>query len=634
VEDRWYLLVNMPGSAEPQQRAPQVELGASAPPSGAVRRRLERASEWLELRSFAKWVGLAAVIGVAAGVAAAIFRWMIATATTHLFRAATHVQHDGAVGMGDRWWLVLVVPALGGVAVGWLVKRFAPEAEGHGTDSVIRAYHRMKGVVRTRVIVMKSLTSALTIGTGGSAGQEGPVVQVGAGVGSSIASALGFSDRDRRIFLTAGGSAGVGAMFCSPLGGALFMPEVLYRKPEFEGEALVPCIVASTVAYATFVAISGEHRAVHIDPERLAALKFGGLVEIPPYLALGIACTLFGWLFVKVFYSVEAFFKRLVSVPKWLRPGIGGLLIGALALAIAPVTGDFGVLFGGYHLMEGSIANELTVGMALLLVLAKILATSLTISSGGSGGVFAPSLAIGALIGVAVGRAAEAVAPGLDLQPEAFALVGMGGFFAGVAKVPIASVVMVSEMTGSYALLAPLMLVSVVHLLLSGRWTLYQAQVASPIDSPAHTGEFVIDVLQSVHVSDVVDPAQAPACLVNEDITLKAALKIVSESRETHFPVVDDEERLVGIFSLTDVRRIFLEAGIGNFIIVRDFMREQVATVRMEDSLHDVQRLFTRRGVSALPVVDSKDPRKVIAMLRRNDVSRAYADRLKALKGG
>ena len=189
-------------------------------------------------------------------------------------------------------------------------------------------------------------------------------------------------------------------------------------------------------------------------------------------------------------------------------------------------------------------------------------------------------------------------------------------------------------MTGSYALLAPLMLVSVVHLLLSGRWSLYQAQVGAPIDSPAHTGEFVVDVLQSVRVEDVVDPERSPARLVSQDITLKAALKIVSESHETHFPVVDDDQRLVGIFSLTDIRRIFLEDGIENFVIVRDFMREQVATVRMDDSLHDVQRLFTRRAVSALPVVASDDPRKVIAMLKRNDVGKAYTDRLKELKEG
>lgn len=621
-------------SDEPQASSPTGQRGVPAREPAAARRWLERASDWLELRTFAKWVGLAACVGVAAGIAAVVFRWMITTATTHLFRAATGVPHDGAVGVGDRWWLVLAVPALGGLAVGWLIQRFAPEAEGHGTDSVIRAYHRMKGVVRSRVIVMKSLTSALSIGSGGSAGQEGPVAQVGAGVGSTIASVFGFSDRDRRIFLTAGGSAGIGAMFCSPLGGALFMPEVLYRKPEFEGEALVPCIVASAVAYATFVAISGEHRAVDIDPALLASLRFGGLREIPPYLALGVACALFGWVYVKLFYGTEALFKRLESIPRWVRPGIGGLLVGALALALAPLTGDYGVLFGGYHLMEGSVANQLAVGIALVLVLAKILATSLTISSGGSGGVFAPALAIGALIGAAVGRAAEALTPGLDLQPEAFALVGMGGFFAGVAKVPIASVVMVSEMTGGYALLAPLMLVSVVHVLLSGRWSLYQSQVGSPIDSPAHTGEFVVDVLQTVRVADVVDPARSPARLVNQDITLRAALKIVSESHETHFPVVDDDQRLVGIFSLTDIRRIFLEDAISNFVIVRDFMREQVATVRLDDSLHDVQRLFTRRAVSALPVVDSEDPRRVIAMLRRNDVGRAYTDRLKALKEG
>lgn len=609
-----------------------AEPGASA----RARRRgvLDSVSEWLELRSFAKWLGLAALIGVAAGLATAVFRWMVHVGTTYLFRAATGVTGDGAAGVEDRWWLVLVVPALGGLAVGWLIQAFAPEAEGHGTDSVIRAYHRMKGVVRSRVIVMKSLTSAITIGSGGSAGQEGPVSQIGAGVGSTIATRLGFSDRDRRIFLTAGGSAGIGAMFCSPLGGALFMPEVLYRKPEFEGEALVPCIVASTVAYATFVAVSGEHRALAIDPARLAALEFGGLREIAPYLALGVACAVFGWLYVRTFYGVEALFKRLVRVPRWVRPGIGGLLTGALALALAPLAGERGIHFGGYDLMEASVTNSLTVGVALLLVVAKILATSFTIASGGSGGVFAPALAIGALIGVAVGRAAEGWIPGLDVSPEAFALVGMGGFFAGVAKVPIASVVMVSEMTGGYQLLAPLMLVSVVSLLLSGRWTLYQAQVASPIDSPAHVGDFVVDVLQSVRVADVVDPSKAAPRLVHQGITLKAALKIVSESHETHFPVVDDDARLVGIFSLTDIRRIMLEHSLADFVIVHDFMRDQVATVRMEDSLHDVQRLFTRRAVSAMPVVDSADPRRVVAMLRRNDIGRAYTERLRALKEG
>jgi CIC family chloride channel protein len=223
--------------------------------------------------------------------------------------------------------------------------------------------------------------------------------------------------------------------------------------------------------------------------------------------------------------------------------------------------------------------------------------------------------------------------PGLVEHPAAFALVGMGGFFAGVAKVPIASVVMVSEMTGSYDLLAPLMLVAVVHLMLSRGWTMYRAQVTRQIDSPAHVGEFVIDVLQSLKVRDVLEDIRPPR-LIHEDVTLRGAMKIVADSHETHFPVIDDEEQLVGIFSLTDLRRIFLEDEVGDFVIVRDFMSDQVVTVTLEDSLHDVQRLMTRRSVSAIPVVDTEGGRQVLALLERNSIGRAYAEELKRLKMG
>ena len=192
---------------------------------------------------------------------------------------------------------------------------------------------------------------------------------------------------------------------------------------------------------------------------------------------------------------------------------------------------------------------------------------------------------------------------------------------------------MVSEMTGGYGLLAPLMLVAVVHMLLSRGWTMYKAQVTSQIDSPAHTGDFVIDVLQSLRVRDVLGDIREPR-LIHEDVTLRGAMRIVADSHETHFPVVDDDDRLVGLFSLTDLRRIFLEEVVGDLIIVRDFMREQVVTVKLDDSLHDVQRLMTRRAVSAVPVVDSQDSRKVIALLERNAIGRAYSEQLRRLKEG
>lgn len=584
-----------------------------------------------DLGRLTKWAVLSSLVGISGGVAAWLFRGLTRFLSTWLFEAPTGIDTEGVGGVGARAWLVLLVPALGGLAVGYLVQRFAPEAEGHGTDSVIRAFHRMKGVVRRRVILLKALTSAITIGSGGSAGQEGPVAQIGAGIGSSLAQTLHLSDRDRRLFLLSGATAGVGAMFGSPLGAALFMPEVLYRRSEFEGEAILPCITASIFAYATYTALAGHHRAVELDPQLLEQLTFEP-AHIAVYLVLGVLCAVAGWLYTNLFYGVHKGFDRLKVVPKMLRPAIGGLLLGALALSLAPAGGAHGVLFGGYELIHEAIAgSSLAPKVLLLMALAKMLATSLSVSSGGSGGVFAPALAIGALLGASVGRGAEEFFPNLQLHAGAVALVGMGGFFAGVAKVPIASVVMVSEMTGGYALLAPLMLVAVVHLVLSTRWTMYRAQVNSQIDSPAHVGDFVVDVLQSVRVSDVLEEVRPPR-LIHEDVTLRGAMKIVAGSHETHFPVVDDEERLVGIFSLSDLRRIFLENIVEDLVIVRDFMREQVVTVRLEDSLHDAQRLMTRRNVNALPVVSSQDPRKVVALLEHNAIGRLYNEQLARLK--
>ena len=598
---------------------------------------LARLARSPDVGHFTKWVVLAGVIGCAAGLTAVGFRWLILLIQIYVFQRFTGVVGEGVAaggggGFESRFWLVLLIPAVGGAVTGIVIRTMAPEAEGHGTDSVIRAFHRLKGVVRKRVIFLKALTSAITIGTGGSAGQEGPVAQVGAGVGSSIAKALKLSDRDRRILLLAGGSAGIGAMFSSPLGGALFMPEVLYRKPEFEGEAIIPCIVASIFAYATRTSISGAHRAVDISPALLSSLRFEDPRELAIYLVLGVLCALVGWLYVRVFYGVHDLFGRMKPVPAALRPALGGLLVGAVALALAGFAGPHGIFFGGYGLMQSAIAGDLAITVMLVLVLAKILATSLTISSGGSGGVFAPAMSIGALLGAAVGQQAAELFPAMHLNPACYALVGMGGFFAGVAKVPITAVIIVAEMTGSYSLLAPLMLVAVVHMLLSGRWTLYRAQVGSQIDSPAHVGDFVIDVLESMDVRDVYESERAPT-LVKGDVTLRGAMKIVADSRETHFPVVDSDEQLVGIFSLTDLRRVFLENVIEDMVIVSDFMIDRVVTCRMGDNLAEVLRKMTRRNINVMPIVEDESPRKVIGMIERGTIGRAYDDKLQMLKG-
>ena len=597
--------------------------------------RLRRLGRFFELGNVSKWVLFAALIGCTAGLVAVGFRWLIHMITDIAFRAPTGLEGEGAgspaAGLWDYWYLILAIPTLGGLATGWLTQTFAPEAEGHGTDSVIRAFHRLRGAVRRRVILLKALTSAITIGSGGSAGQEGPVAQVGAGVGSALADSMKLSQSERRIFLLSGASAGIGAMFASPLGGALFMPEVLYRKAEFEGEAIIPCIISSIFAFATFTFVSGTHQAVVIDPDVLAALSFDDPRQLPIYLFLALVCALVGWMYTRSFYGTHNIFSNLTAIPKIARPALGGFLLGALALAIAPLAGEGGIFFGGYDLMLSSIEGGLTIPILLALILAKILATSLSISSGGSGGVFAPSLAIGALVGAAVGQAGATVFPGLGINPACFALVGMGGFFAGVAKVPVAAVIMVCEMTGGYALLAPLMLVAVVHVMLSNRWSLYEAQVPGMVNSPAHAGDFVVDVLEDIQVSEIMREVRAPA-MVHERDTLRQVMRVVSDSKETHFPVIDVDERLVGIFSLTDLRRIFLEDVVEDMVIVRDFMVEHVITVTLQDNLHEVLRRMTRFNINAIPVVDSNDPRKVVALLERNELGRAYDERLAELK--
>lgn len=584
----------------------------------------------LDFGSVTKWVFFAALIGVAAGLAGIGFKWLIHVIKDDVFRPVIGATDEGVGGLSISWWIVLAVPTIGGLVTGIIVQSLAPEAEGHGTDSVVHAFHVLKGKVRKRVIVLKALTSAITIGSGGSAGQEGPVAQVGAGVGSALADTFKLTRRDRRIFLLSGASAGIGAMFCSPLGGALFMPEVVYRKPEFEGDAIIPCIISSIFAYATLTAISGDHRAIPIEPELLASLSFDSS-QILLYLFLSIACTAVGWLYVRTFYGIHRLFNRLTVVPKSVRPAIGGLLLGLTALVIAPYCGVEGIFFGGYGLMTHSIAGVIPAVPLLVLILAKILATSFTISTGGSGGVFAPSLAIGALVGAAVGSAAQTLFPGLEINPACFAMVGMGGFFAGVAKVPVAAVIMVCEMSGNYSLLAPLMLVSVVHVLLSQRWSLYEAQVSGIIDSPAHAGDFVHDILADMKVGDILEEVREPT-LIHENTTLGRVIHIVADARDSYFPVIDDDERLTGIFSLTDLRRIYKQEVVEEMVIVRDFMNETVSTVELSDSLDEVLHKLTSNSINAIPVMKPDAPDQVLGILDRNEIGRAYDRHLRELK--
>ncbi len=518
---------------------------------------------------------------------------------------------------GVPWYLALI-PAAGGLITGLIVYTWAPEAEGHGTDAAIDAFHNKKGKIRPRVPLIKTITSAITIGSGGSAGREGPIAQIGAGFASYLATRLHLSDQERRIMMVAGMGGGIGSIFRAPLGGALFATEVLYSEADFEYEAIIPAIISSIVGYSVFSSIVGWG-ALFTTPE----FSFQNPLELFFYFLLAIFCSGLGYIYVKVFYGLrDSFFSRL-PIPKHFRPALGGLMIGCLALVYPQVLGS------GYGWVQLAIYGKMAIGLMLILAFAKILATSFTISSGGSGGVFAPSLVIGAMLGGAFGGIIHQIAPTIATQPSAYIIVGMAGFFAGAANTPISTLIMVCELSGNYGLLPPLMLVSVCAILFSRGFTIYAKQVPSRTESPAHRGEFLMDVLEGLKVKDAVRIPN-PVSIVQEDTPLTEILKLITFSRSSYFPIVNASGALSGIFDIHDVRRILTDEFLPHLVIARDIAVEEVITVKPGDDLKTALMKFTIKNLEELPIVAPDDPKKVIGMITRRHLINAYNQELSA----
>ena len=572
---------------------------------------------------------LSVLVGLFAGAAAVVFSFavdqlesifLVSMAGYHpLERGVESVFRMGGdvidtLYMGHRWFLFLI-PVIGGLISGFLVFRFAPEAEGHGTDAAIDAYHNRGGQIRARVPLIKGLASMATIGTGGSAGREGPIAQIGAGLGSFLATRLGLSAAERRILLMAGMAGGIGATFRAPLGGALFAAEVLYREPEFEHEGLIHCIISSIIAYSLYGAVTGWEPL--LDTPRF---RFLHPSELLLFLFLGLVCGLLGFAYIKVFYRIRDGFSDL-SIPDWLKPGLGGLLLGILAMGIPQVLGS------GYGLIQAALYGKVALWIMLVVALAKILATSLTISSGGSGGVFAPSLVIGAMLGGAFGATAQILFPALVQDPRAYVLVGMAGFFAGAAKTPIATLIMVSELTGNYGLLAPLMLVCVVAMILFRRSSIYEKQVPGRMDSPVHRGDFTVDVLEGITTMDLAEQGRPPT-FIPEHMPLEEIVRAIARAEGAYYPVVDRNDRMIGIFSVNDIRRILDQDLPPGLVRAGDIAISEVITLTPEEPLTVALEKLSVRGLEEIPVVDPGDPGKVIFMLSRRSVLARYTAEL------
>lgn len=610
-----------------------------------MRRRIGRLGALVrdfDFQGAGKWLLLGALVGVVAGLGAMAFQTLLQLASgfclTHL--AGLPPSSAGGEPPDIRFtigsfvpWLVVLLPALGGLASGVLVYRLAPEAEGGGTDPAILAYHRKRGRIHWKVPLVKLAATVITLGTGGSGGREGPIAQIGAGFGSFLATRLGLSTRSCRWLLAAGIGAGVGAIFRAPLAGALFAGEVLYSSTDVETEVLLPATVASIVAYSIYAIKFGwGHMFVGAG-----AFGFSNPLELGPYLVLALVVALAALLYVKTFYGLRGFFARL-PVRRELKPMIGGAATGLLGLLLIGITGNMDVadvLSSGYGVVQKTITTDgagTALGILLLIALGKILTTSLSVGSGGSAGLFGPSMVIGATLGGAVGKLFHLLLPGIVQHPTTFAIVGMAGFFAAAANTPISTVIMVSELTGNYELLMPTMWVCALAFLASKRWSIFRNQVPSRLWSPAHYGEYAQDIFAGAQVRDVFKQSRRFVSVLAAR-TLEQVLDATAETRQRLYPVVDAEGLLVGTFRIDDLTSALHDASRDpRSLRAADLMHHGFFSVRLSDSVARAQGILRNNGVEELLVVDDAEPRRVIGIITGADILLSYTRALSRLQ--
>lgn len=511
-------------------------------------------------------VALALLTGLGAGVGAIAFRYLI-EGVTRLFSGHADYSAAGHAANPHVPWLgiffVVLAPVIGGLLYGPLVARFAPEARGHGVPEVMLAVARGGGRIRPQVPAVKALASALCIGSGGSVGREGPIVQIGAALGSTIGQLARLPEQRLRLLVACGAAGGIAATFNAPIAGVFFALEVILR--DFDADSFGLVVLSSVVASALARAVVGSETFLH-----LPSFALQSPLELVLYALLGALAGVVGVLFIRVLYGSEDVADRLWRGPAWARPAVGGILLGLLLLALPQM---YGV---GYPVLGDAVDGRYALAFVALLLVGKIAATSLTIAIGGSGGVFAPSLFVGAMLGAAIGQVAHALLPGLTAPAGAYALVGMGAVFAGTARAPITAVIIVFELTGEYAVILPLMLAIVLAATVSSklsRDTIYTLKLRRRgIDIERPRGE---DLMRTVTVSRAMHPPPVPLPHVvgavhepldelqplRPDDPLERAAQALALTDADGVPVrAESDERIVGWITHRDVLRAYQRA--------------------------------------------------------------------------
>jgi CIC family chloride channel protein len=551
---------------------------------------------------------LALLVGIATGLGAVLFRKMITWFQFGFFFGGTPFSNPLGI-------LVFIIPAIGGLIVGLLVFHFAREAGGHGVPEVMEAVAVKGGRIRPRVAAVKAISSSVCIGSGGSVGREGPIVHIGSAIGSTMGQRLHLPPGGIKILLACGATSGIAASFNTPIAAVIFAIELILF--EFKTRSFIPLVIASVTGTVISRTLLGPNPAFLI-PE----YSFVSNYELIFYLILGLIAGVFSVFFIHMTYGVEDLFAKL-KVKPYLKPMIGGLFIGIIGLFLPHI---FGV---GYESVD-AVLNEnnattviVAVQFLLVLCIVKIVATSITLGSGGSGGIFSPSLFIGAMIGGAFGFAVNSLYPAITASYGAYALVGMAAVFAGTSRGTLTAIIIVFEMTLNYSIILPLMFACVVSDAVSSlmsKETIYSEKLARRGVSISHDME--VEVLSSISVKEAM---VKNVISVHEDTTIRELAHIIQVTEHMGYPVVDEKERLVGIITHHDIHDAIAD---GKYDLrVKELESRHLVVVQPDNSLEEAMDIMVARDISHLPVVDPRDPKKLVGFITKGDVMKSHQRR-------
>lgn len=552
---------------------------------------------------------VAVLIGMSTGALAVAFRYLLLF-TTDLFWPDPFAMLD--VNHQYPWYLVLLIPVFGGLLVGPLINRLSPETRGAGVPEVIAAVVTDEGTIRHQTAIFKTLFTALSIGCGASVGREGPVVHIGSSVGSSIAQLIGLPTEWKRVFLACGAAAGIAATFNAPMAGMLFAAEII--------------LVDFQVSYLSHIAISAvtatvvsHHFLGNLPAFQVPSFQLLSYAELPLYGALGFFAGLLSILFIRSVSTVEDLFSK-AKIPFSLRPAIAGLLIGGMAIGWPHVLGV------GYESINLTLTSQMAIGLMLVVLVLKLLATASSVGAGFSGGIFAPSLVLGSLLGGLFGSLAGLIFPGSVATSAAYSLIGMGAVVAGTTLAPITAIFTIFELTYNFDIILPLMTCCITSLVTVQKYygySIYETKLMRKGVRMVRGHD--VNLLRTMQVGNYMESEFET---IREEMRLGEVLQKAESCPYPHFPVLNKDGKMTGILSMSDLKSFLAEVGeLSDLVVASEIMTPRVIVLHPDDNLETAFEIFEGKQISTLPVL-SKEDQTLLGILKKTELLRAYNQKI------